>query len=68
MKEKLTLEQAHGMTWGQVINYYYPDMSPPEINIILWESTCFPFDTAKTLDQIYEYYLKTQDKNLNHRP
>jgi hypothetical protein len=59
MKEKLTLEQVKGMTWRQVFDYYMPDAEPHMADVILWNETCYPFDTQKTLDQLYEYYLKT---------
>jgi len=60
MKPKIELDQAKGMTWGEVIRYYFPEgEGEGMIAYILWEQTCFPFDTEKTLDQIYEYYIKT---------
>lgn len=59
MKPKLTISQVKGMRWNEVFAYYFPDLSSSEIDNILWNETCYPFDTEKTLDQIYEYYLKT---------
>lgn len=58
MKEKLTLEQAKDMTWGQLIGYYFPKWTKQEIDWFIWNQTCYPFSTQKTLDQLYEYYLK----------
>lgn len=58
MKPKLELDQAKGMTWGEVMKYYF-NQDVPYLDIVLWNETCFPFDTEKTLDQIYEYYIKT---------
>lgn len=61
MKPKLTLDQAKGMTWGEVFSYYFPHPipAPSEIDAVLWNETYYPFDTEKTLDQLYEYYIKT---------
>lgn len=59
MKEKLSLDQAKGMTWGEVFGHYFPDFDLALTDFVLWNETCYPFDTEKTLDQIYEYYLKT---------
>lgn len=58
MKEKITLDQAKGMTWGEVMSYYFEGVPLKGLDI-LWNETCYPFDTERTLDQIYEYYLKT---------
>lgn len=59
MKPKLILDQAKGMTWGEVLIYYFEGTGSHPLEGILWNETCSPFDTEKTLDQLYEYYQKT---------
>jgi len=61
-KPKLSLSEARGMTWRQVFDYYLPDAEPHMADFILWNETCYPFDAEKTLDQIFDYYLKTQKR------
>lgn len=62
MKEKLTTEQVDGkMTFEEVIKYYFPNASEETIDYILWEKTCFPFDSEQTHDQIYDYYVSTRE-------
>lgn len=56
MKQKLTT--TDGMTWKEVFHYYFPNMGDSEIDMLLWEMTCFPFDVEQTLEQIYQIYLK----------
>lgn len=44
------------MTWGDVVKHYWPDISEDEVDRILWEETCYPFDTKLSLKQIYNKY------------
>ena len=38
------------------VRYYFPDVSNREADYILWEKTCFPFDSDIWLTQLYNLY------------
>lgn len=54
---KLTAEDVQGkMTWQQIFRYYWPNISDNKIDFLLYEQTCYPFDPAKALEQVYGMY------------
>ena len=59
---ELTNEDVHEkMTWPQVFRHYWPSMPEDEIDFLLYEHTCFPFDHEQTLKQIYKMYKHQVD-------
>lgn len=58
MKAKLEINDVTEISFPQVMDYYFSNWSSEEKSNFLWNETCFPFDVEKTLDQIYEYYVK----------
>lgn len=52
MEERKVIE---GQTWRDVFQKYKPDITDDEINYILWNETCFPFDNEITLKQIESF-------------
>lgn len=62
MKEKLTYEKSIelGLTWIGCVKYYKPELTDGEADYILWEFTCFPFDTDTALSQIYDFFLNKE--------
>lgn len=65
-KSELKIEDVDGkMTWHQVFNYYFPKMKANEIDFILWEHTCYPFDGEETLKQVYKLYEQRIESALS---
>lgn len=60
--EKLTFEKAkeNKFNWVDCVRYYYPQYTDDECSFILWNRTCFPFDSDTTLKQLYELFLDDQ--------
>lgn len=61
MKDKLKIEndlifnQVH---WIEIVKHYWENISDDQASYILWNLTCFPFDTDEALNQLYELYLE----------
>lgn len=60
--QELTLEYvndnlAHN---SELVKYFKPDATKEEIDFILWEKTCFPFDLERTIRQLNEYFIKNE--------
>jgi len=57
-KPKLTIEMAirDNLTNIECVKYYFPDITDLQADNILWEETCFPFDTEVMLSQLYTKY------------
>jgi len=64
MKRKLYFSVAKKRKFTPIdcVKYYFPEKSDKEADYILWEKTCFPFDTDMYLTQLYNLYLKRKDK------
>lgn len=62
MKPRLTPEQANRMKWNDVMRYYWPDADDAFLDYLLWNETCYPHDDEKTLEQLYDIYLKQEEK------
>ncbi len=59
---QLTAEGVQGkMTWQQVFRYYWPNISDHKIDFLLYEHTCYPFDPAQALEQVYRMYKSQVD-------
>lgn len=52
------------LTWRQVFEYYFTEITDEQIDFILFNETCYPFDTERTLHHIYQLYKSTLVKNL----
>lgn len=50
------------LTWGEVIRAFKPDASDEEVDFVLWEHTCYPFDNEMTLKQLEQFYEKEKNQ------
>ncbi len=59
-KIALTLEYAidRKLTVYGIVRYFEPDATDEECDFILWEKTCFPFDTGSMIKQLNALYIK----------
>jgi len=51
------------MSWHGVIRHYWPDASDEHCEFVLWECTCYPFDTKTALKQLFDLYKEEQEAN-----
>lgn len=58
MKEMDT-PTAEGKTWLQVAQEIKPDISEELVEYILWNETCYPFDSKIALNQFIEFITTT---------
>ncbi len=49
------------VTWLEVMKGYDSTITEDEANYILWNETCYPFDTVTALKQIKEYFQKRSE-------
>lgn len=53
VKHELKIEDVNNkLTWPQVFRHYFPSISDNEIDFILMERTCYPFDSEQALKQV----------------
>jgi hypothetical protein len=50
IKQKLTLDS--------IMRMYDKNITEREVDYILWNETCYPFDMQTTLNQIHNYFQK----------
>lgn len=64
MKDKLKIENDlifNKVHWHEIVKHYWENATDEDVDFILWEMTCFPFDAEEALDQLYELYLEFPD-------
>lgn len=44
------------MTWIDYFKQFKSDITEEEVDFILWEETCYPFDDETTMKQIENYF------------
>ena len=52
----LKVEDIQGKTWGEVVRYFKPEATDEQVEIILWEKTCYPMSVKDTLAQLNELF------------
>ena len=48
----LKVEDLEGKQWGEVVRHYKPEATDEEVDLILWEETCYPMSTVETINQL----------------
>lgn len=46
------MEKYEGKTWLQIAQEIKPDITEDEVENILWNETCYPFDTETALKEL----------------
>ncbi len=47
-------------TWQELFVEYKQDITDDDINYILWNETCYPFDDKITVEQIDQHFKKNK--------
>lgn len=60
MQTEITANEAaeKGLSFVDLMKKYKPDITEEEADFILWNETCYPFDTEATVKQIYHFFKK----------
>lgn len=60
MQTEITADEAAemGLSFVDLMKKYKPDITEEEADFILWNETCYPFDTEAIIKQIYHFFKK----------
>ncbi len=50
------IKAGASLTWRQIFNNFKEGLSDEEIDYLLWNETCYPFDNEWTIKQIERYF------------
>lgn len=53
-----------GETWMYIFREYKPEITEKEVDYILWNETCFPFNDEATVKQIENYFNKLKQEKM----
>lgn len=59
---EISEKEFEGKTWGDVVRQYKPDATDEEVEYILWNETCYPFDTETALKQIHAFFNQNKQQ------
>lgn len=49
-------QEMTNKTWGELFRKYKPEITDKEIEFILWNETCYPFDDPTAVKQVIAYF------------
>lgn len=56
-------DNLNGKTWIEYIRSFNEDITEEEADYILWNETCYPFDTEIAIQQIKEYLTEINSQS-----
>ncbi len=54
------IKKMDNQTWQDLFKKYNSNITDKEIDYILWNKTCYPFDDPTTIKQIEKYFTTDQ--------
>jgi hypothetical protein len=50
-----------GVSPDDIVRYYFPEMGEDDVDMLLWDETCYPFGPVERIgDMIWEYYERVR--------